>query len=227
MHRRGYATFRGEAPLRETLAAYLIFKLRAAVSIDENLTLIDPFAGSGTLPFEAISYASPNFEREYSWLSFKSAPKLFKSDSWRKNYRWLSTESKTEIQAFDKDDKSIKNILHNEIDFKKVFHFEKINLKAEVKDSATLMLSRKRENQELWVVTNPPYGIRLADDRAKDILESLEGELDGLIVLHPQNWKFRFKNLKLKEIEDFSNQGLNLKLSVYCKADKIKSLQAN
>ncbi|MGZ3692379.1 MAG: RNA methyltransferase, partial [Pseudobdellovibrio sp.] len=41
LHRRGYASHRGEAPLRETLAAYLVTHL----NLSSRLRLIDPFAG--------------------------------------------------------------------------------------------------------------------------------------------------------------------------------------
>lgn len=216
LHRRGYSSFRGEAPLRETLAAYMVMKLKQNVSVDENLILLDPFAGSGTLLFEAASSHLPNLERNYSWFHFKSAPKLFKSDSWKKNYRWFSDSFKTELWAVDKDEKSVNNIFQNEKDFKNIFHLNDLNIKAETKDSRDINFEVKA-SKKTWAICNPPYGIRLADEQAKEILEQLESGLDGVIVLHPVKWNFRFKKLKLKEIEDFSNQGLNLKLSVYSK----------
>ena len=66
-----------------------------------------------------------------------------------------------------------------------------------------------------WIVTNPPYGIRMQDENAREILEGLEGAVEGIIVIHPVAWKFRFKRMKAVLVEDFSNQGLNLKLSVF------------
>lgn len=87
LHRRGYATFRGEAPLRETFSAYLFRRLLKAAQSTKELTLIDPFVGSGTLLFEAQSQKMPLFKRSYSWLSFKNCPKLFKSETWIHNYK--------------------------------------------------------------------------------------------------------------------------------------------
>ena len=215
LHRRGYAVFRGEAPLRETLAAFLIRQLQKRVPLDDQLTVVDPFAGSGTLLFEAASFRRPNLERSFSWLQFKNAPKLFKSESWKKNYRWFQNENLPRLLAFDSDEKAIANLEHNRLEYQKIFAHSELLLTATVQDSAELKLDRNQLTKKVWAVTNPPYGIRMADENAREILERLDGQLDGLIVIHPVAWKFRFKLLKQVLCDDFSNQGLNLKLSVF------------
>lgn len=219
LHRRGYAVYRGEAPLRETLAAYLVRKLSKYVEIDEKLTLIDPFAGSGTLLFEACSARLPNLERAYAWLNLKNAPKLFKSETWKKNYRWIEKPNLVNCLAFDIDSKAIENSEKNKIEFLTVFKqnysTKTLNLRFEVQDSRNLNLKSEHLTKSIWIVTNPPYGIRLADENAKQVLEKLEPGIDGIIVIHPIAWKFNFKKMKLSESEDFNNQGLNLRLSVF------------
>ncbi|MCC2679685.1 MAG: hypothetical protein K0R29_2261 [Pseudobdellovibrio sp.] len=218
LHRRGYSTFRGEAPLRETLAGYMIFKLFETIGSEAAVQIFDPFAGSGTLLFEAMSAHRPNLERDYSWLHFKTAPKLFKSPTWKKNYRGYSTVPAVSGFAVDKDEKSIASIQKNTEDFKRTFQFEKIPLTSELADSANIDLKPfKNADQLLWIVTNPPYGMRLADDGAKKILEKLAEDADGLLVIHPEKWKFSIKNLTQKSTEVFNNQGLKLTLSVFTK----------
>lgn len=214
LHRRGYATFRGEAPLRETLAAFLVRKLQKYSAINENLALIDPFAGSGTILFEAASLKVPNLNRPFSWLGFKNAPKLFKSESWKKNYRWIQTENQPQLVGFDILESAIANIENNKSEFEKTFGFNP-NLQAKCCDSADLDLNRQDLRPRVWIVTNPPYGIRMQDENAREIIENLESQVDGIIVIHPVAWKFRFKKMKQVLSEDFSNQGLNLKLSVF------------
>jgi hypothetical protein len=59
--------------------------------------------------------------------------------------------------------------------------------------------------------------MRLADDGAKKILEKLAEDADGLLVIHPEKWKFSIKNLTQKSTEVFNNQGLKLTLSVFTK----------
>lgn len=215
LHRRGYAVYRGEAPIRETLAAYMVRKLLNFVSIDQNLTIIDPFVGSGTLLFEANSYRLPNLERAYSWFNFKNAPKLFKSETWKKNYRWFENQSAPQCLGFDLDEKAVASLEKNKTEFAKIFKQSRFDITAEVKDSRNLKLNRGQLKKSVWVVTNPPYGIRLADDNAKQVLENIEDSVDGIIVIHPVAWKFNFKKLSLVLSEDFSNQGLNLELSVF------------
>lgn len=53
LHRRGYRLASGKAPLRETLAAALLL----AAGWDPATPLVDPFAGSGTIPIEGALLA--------------------------------------------------------------------------------------------------------------------------------------------------------------------------
>lgn len=50
LHARGYRREAGEAPLRETVAAEMVFAARRVVG---NLPILDPFCGSGTIAIEA------------------------------------------------------------------------------------------------------------------------------------------------------------------------------
>ncbi|MEK6627494.1 MAG: hypothetical protein AABY53_02620, partial [Bdellovibrionota bacterium] len=217
LHKRGYAVYRGEAPLRETLAAYLIKKLQQHITIDQNLTIIDPFVGSGTILFEASSFGLPNLERSYSWLNFKNAPKLFKSETWKKNYRWFENQKPPHCLGFDLDEKAIASLEKNKIEFNKIFKQSPLDITPQVQDSRDLVLNPAMLRKNVWVLANPPYGIRLADENAKQALENLETNVDGMIVIHPVAWNFKFKKMSKAIIEDFSNQGLNLKLSVFVK----------
>jgi len=65
LHRRGYRTAGGEAPIRETLAAVLL----QLMSWRRKTPLHDAFCGSGTIPIEAILYAynvAPGLGREFA-----------------------------------------------------------------------------------------------------------------------------------------------------------------
>lgn len=217
LHRRGYATYRGEAPMRETLAAYMVRKLASQVEINAHLTVIDPFVGSGTLLFEANSFRLPNLVRKYSWQNFKTAPKLFKSDSWMKNYRWFDNQNFPQSLGFDNDAKAIDSLEKNKADFSAIFSQCRLDLITSVQDSRDIILDRTKLKKSVWVITNPPYGIRLADENAREVLETIESSVDGIVVVHPVAWQFSFRYLKPVLTEDFSNQGLNLKLSVFKK----------
>ncbi len=220
LHRRGYATFRGEAPLRETFSAYLFRQVLKTAKSTAHLTLVDPFVGSGTLLFEAQSEASPLFKRQYSWLNFNNRPKLFKSDTWVLNYKWLRNQRNLDCFGYDFDSKAIANLKRNEVLFNETFSQVKSAIQAFEADSlkADLALLKSASfSKNLWLVTNPPYGHRLEEGGAVAILERFERELSlqGLIVLHPESWNFNFQKLKLVSKNDFNNQGLRLKISVY------------
>ena len=215
LHKRGYAEHRGEAPLRETLAAYLITKLKQQVKVDNNLVFADPFAGSGTLIFECLTSELPNLNRHYSFLSFKSAPKLFKSDTWRKNYRALPSEHLSQFLACDIDEKVVNNFKHNLELVQSKFGLKNINVKLVNQDSQNLEIKKDDAAQKLWLVTNPPYGVRLSDENTKNIILKLAKNADGVILIHPPVWNLKLEHFKLLESEDFYNQGLKLKLSVF------------
>lgn len=215
LHKRGYAEHRGEAPLRETLAAYLVTKLKQQAVADKDLIFVDPFAGSGTLIFENLTSLSANLNRHYSFLSFKSAPKLFKSETWKKNYRSLPTEHLTQFIGSDLDEKVVNNFKHNLELVQSKFGLKKIDVKIFNQDSQNLEIAKTNEAEKVWIVTNPPYGVRLSDENTKSIIQNLAKKADGVILIHPPVWNLKLDSLKLVESEDFYNQGLKLKLSIY------------
>lgn len=68
MHRRGYRTRQGEAPLRENLAASLLYRAGWPAMAAENKPLFDPMCGSGTFVIEAAMMAldiAPGLRREH------------------------------------------------------------------------------------------------------------------------------------------------------------------
>lgn len=75
LHRRGYRQETAKAPLRETLAAAML----QACGWDGTTPLVDPFAGSGTIPIEAAMMArrrAPGLGRRFAfeaWPSFEPA----------------------------------------------------------------------------------------------------------------------------------------------------------
>lgn len=217
LHRRGYAVYRGDAPLRENLAALLVQKAMQGGFDSKTMTLVDPFAGSGTILFEAASFLQPHFNRDYAWLRFLNKPKIFNSESWVKNFRWLQTEKKLSAVAVDSDEKSILNLNKNKELFDSMFAQVKLTLKSIHKPSETLTATDLKDAGPTFIISNPPYGIRLKNDSVSAVFKHLETvtTLKGALVLHSEAMKIQFKNLKLSSEIDFINQGLNIKLSLF------------
>ncbi len=217
LHRRGYAQYRGEAPLRENLAAMMVRQLMKKTTLNQNLSVIDPFAGSGTILFEVAAAKEASLKRSYSWFKFMNRPKLFRSDVWAKNYRWLTKAQPFKMIAIDFEESAIANLQKNLQLFKEVFPLADSQIETFREDSIDFDLERLKANSNLWLMTNPPYGHRLEEGDARAIIERLanEANLAGAIILHPESWKFEFSNLRISSQLDFKNQGLKLKLSVY------------
>ena len=217
LHRRGYAQFRGEAPLRENLAAMMVRQLMNKTTLDQNLWVIDPFVGSGTILFEIATARQASLKRDYSWFKFLNRPKLFKSESWIKNYRWFASTATIKMVGIDFDEKAIDNLKRNQQLLAEKFPQTKLDIETERSDSADFDLTPYRDHNNVWLISNPPYGHRLDEGEARSIIERFanEGLLAGAIVLHPESWKFNFQSLRLSSQLDFKNQGLKLKLSVF------------
>lgn len=83
MHRRGYRERQGQAPLRENLAAGLLYRARWPEICEQGGALFDPMCGSGTFAIEAAMMATdcaPGLRRDY-W-GFQNWPQ-HDADLWR------------------------------------------------------------------------------------------------------------------------------------------------
>jgi len=68
LHRRGYRTEAGDAPLRENLAAGVLLRARWQEAAARGAEFLDPMCGSGTLVIEAAMIAAhraPGMQRDY------------------------------------------------------------------------------------------------------------------------------------------------------------------
>lgn len=81
LYRRGHERFVNEAPLKETIAAAMVFEAIEAAASSQSITLIDPMAGSGTFSLEAAYTANkliPGICRDFA---LKHQP-AFKEATW-------------------------------------------------------------------------------------------------------------------------------------------------
>ena len=155
LHRRGYRTLTGEAPLRETLAAAI---LRYS-GWDRKTPLLDPMCGSGTIAIEAAMWSAniaPGLSRKQfgfqRWANFddesKDELKVLCGE-----LRRAATGSSAKITASDIDEDVLDCARANaraagvKLSFK---HMSVMDLR--VSHSGSI------------VVTNPPYGVRLDKD---------------------------------------------------------------
>lgn len=173
LHKRGYRTFLGDAPLRETLASAMI-----QLSVwNPDRPLIDPFCGSGTIPIEAtmigLNIAS-GMNRNFACESFDSAPKV-RDRVQREAEELITRDRRLHISGFDINPDAIRLALK---------HAER----AGVRDCVHLQVGDMRDlsSKQRYgvIITNPPYGERLMSDREVESLYRDFGQVYGKL----DNW---------------------------------------
>lgn len=151
LHKRGYRTQAGGAPMRETLAASLVKLSRPR----ENVRLWDPFCGSGTIPIEAaliMTNTAPGLHRSFAAEKYAFLPKKIWTDARDEAKAKINLD--TEFCAFASDvDPEVLRIARANI---KRAGMEKY-IKTFVKDATEIASDDVRTT----IVCNPPYGERL------------------------------------------------------------------
>lgn len=215
LHFRGHKHI-GDAPLRETLAAFIVRKMIGNNSVAElqNIQLIDPMAGSGTLLTEAAMLYQGNFAREYSFISWPLTPKLLKLEKLKDNYTLFPKLFKS-MKAFDQD-KKVFEVLKKQM--------EEIKAQAQLQDlfQAKPIVSQDRN----WVISNLPYGERIkVDFTVQEAVEKIEQvyqpEKIGLLMSEKQASDFAKQTVSGFKISDsaaISNGGLKTKFIILEKA---------
>jgi putative N6-adenine-specific DNA methylase len=155
LHRRGYRLASGKAPMRETLAAAMLI----GVGWDGAVPLLDPFCGAGTIPIEAALLArrrAPGLAggRSFAfmrWPTFDEA-------------RWGEMVARARdgerggvlppIIASDRDAGATAATIANA---------ERAGVASDIAVTTRAMSMMDVPHEHGWIVTNPPYGVRVGD----------------------------------------------------------------
>jgi len=154
LNRRGYRDLSAKAPIRETLAAAMVYLAR----YDGTEILLDPFCGSGTIAIEAAMMASntaPGRQRQFAF------------DGWE---GWQQAADVMRAEADDlRREKGFAHIHASDIDRKMVTMTQRHAKRAGVNgfiNTAVADVNRLHLPSESGVIVcNPPYGVRLEADR--------------------------------------------------------------
>ena len=154
LYKRGYRQAVAKAPLRENLAAGIIM----ASGWDKVSPLIDPFCGSGTIPIEAAMMAqniAPGITRSFRFTSWPA----FNKSSWED----ILSQAKKQILkdspplfGYDRDAGAIEMAKANAARAGQKDHVQFVC-------QAVSLLESPAETG--WIVTNPPYGIRVSENK--------------------------------------------------------------
>ncbi len=167
LNKRGYRTWVGEAPIRETLAAALV---RLSPWLPGQ-TLYDPCCGTGTLLIEAAFLASnraPGLNRQFAMEEWKITD--------QNACRELRREAEERYLP-----QNIKGISGSDIDPEALKLCEKHLAQAGLTD---LIKVRKMDLRDVRLdtkspcfLTNPPYGERLGDQKKSAVIAAALGKL--------------------------------------------------
>ena len=175
LHRRGYRQASGKAPLRETLGAAMVL----GSGWLPPQSLLDPMCGSGTIPIEAAMIArrvAPGIAREFAFRDWPA----FDAGAWeslRENaLAGQAVSAGAPIRGSDRDagvvalarENAARAGVANDVEF----------------DCATIS-SVAPPTDAGWLISNPPYGIRVGDSTA---LRDLYAQLGNVLRSRFRGW---------------------------------------
>jgi putative N6-adenine-specific DNA methylase len=154
LHRRGYRQAVAKAPLRETLAASMLM----ASGWDMRSPLIDPFCGSGTIPIEAALMArgiAPGKNRRFAFMGWPN----FDESLWQTVHAEAVGNESAEsppILASDRDAGAVSMAWENA---------QRAGVADSIQFECIAVSAIRPPEKPGWVVTNPPYGLRVSEGR--------------------------------------------------------------
>lgn len=157
LHRRGYRQEIAKAPLRETLAAAMVL----ASGWRRGEPLLDPMCGSGTIPIEAALIArgvAPGLQRKFQFMNWP----VFDAGRWNTildGARSAVRDSIERIRGSDRDAGAIQAAARNA---------ERAGVADTIQFGEEAISGSIAELEDVatgvgWILTNPPYGIRIGE----------------------------------------------------------------
>jgi 23S rRNA (guanine2445-N2)-methyltransferase / 23S rRNA (guanine2069-N7)-methyltransferase len=215
LHRRGYRTEAGEAPLRENLAAGILLRARWDEAAERGAEFLDPMCGSGTLVIEAAMIAArraPALLRDYfGFLGWKRHDAAL----WQRLIADAQAQQRTAVDSLirgsDLDQCSLSTAAANaqRAGVAGLVQFEHRPI-ASVAPLTT---------QPGFICVNPPYGERLGDEVQAQALyaqlgQRLRAQFAGwdAAILCPSPESVRALNLRSYRVHELLNGTIPVRL---------------
>lgn len=209
LHRRGYRQAVAKAPLRETLAAAMLI----GSGWDKKSPLVDPMCGSGTIAIEGAMMArnmAPGAQRKFAFEAWPDHD----SKSWKamvdEAVSGQLDRSPARIIASDRDAGAVTAASANA---------RRAQVLEDIEIGTRAISEVELPSEAGWVVSNPPYGLRVGESGP---LRNLYARL-GLIIREraagyvlallsaDKSLESQLK-MKLKEVFRTSNGGIPVRL---------------
>ncbi len=175
LNRRGYRTWNGEAPLRETLAAALV----DLSPWRKNMPLYDPTCGTGTLLIEAAIKATDRpagLNRSFACENYPFMPKEQMTLIRREAENSYDAQKPFAIGGSDIDPEALTLCQR---------HIRQAGFEGRIHTARQDLRTLQVEGDSGVFLLNPPYGERLSD---RDGARALYKEMGLMLKRHP-GWK--------------------------------------
>ncbi len=215
LHKRGYRTEGGLAPLRETTAAVLLQEMMWK----RKTALHDPFCGSGTIAIEATLFAhnvAPGLGRHFSYENLSIYNQQMALDTRKEEASKIRTDVETRITGSDIDPAQVEraklNAEHACVMAGRALQLIGSDVRIERPDFIVSDFKDLRAPYETGLLLcNPPYGERIGD---LSQAQKLYCEMNTIFTDFP-NW----------QIGVITSQN-NFEQCIGKKSDKTKSFKA-
>ena len=172
LHKRGYRTLVGPAPIKETLAAAMV----DLTVWKPSRPLLDPFCGTGTIPIEAALAGlkiAPGINRDFASTRWAQIDRKIWNDAVAEALDLQDNDTRLEIEGFDVDAESL--------DMAR-YHAKLAGVEKQIVFSQRAFEDTVSEKEYGCVITNPPYGERL---QQQDELRSLYQQFPAVLQQLP------------------------------------------
>jgi putative N6-adenine-specific DNA methylase len=211
LHMRGYRQQIGKAPIRETIAAAMLL----GAEWPGDVPLLDPMCGSGTIAIEAARMArrmAPGRERRFAFQDWPEHD----ADAWRALVEEARDNEAPRVPApvvaSDRDCGAIDAALANA---------QRAGVAADIELSVAPISALTAAGTKGWLITNPPYGVRVGE---KGPLRNLYAQLGNVARARVPGWTIGFLSadrrlesqtrLELRERFATRNGGIAVRLMV-------------
>lgn len=224
LHKRGYRTLQTDAVLREHLAASILWRSEWRRSITDTGAgvLLDPFCGAGTLAVEAALMATDTAPGLISpdRFAFLKLP-IHQPEAWEKVLTEAYGRQKTgrtrslSIHAWDIDPEAIEAARIN-AETAGVADYISFSVK-----NFTSISAEDVPAPQGYIVTDPPYGVRLEDPRIIELYRKMGGTLNALFggwkvsILCGEQELLSYVDLKPERTNAIYNGGILCQLAHY------------
>jgi len=179
LHRRGYRRATAKAPLRETLAAAML----AGSGWDGSAPLVDPMCGSGTIPIEAARLARripPGIARRFAFMDWPG----FDESGWERLVQQarerVLPRAPAPVLGSDRDAGAVAASIANA---------ERAGVAGDIEWRRASISAMAPPPGPGWIVTNPPYGVRVGERRR---LRDLYAQLGNVARRCCPGWEVAF-----------------------------------